>query len=98
MSNLTIFNAPNAAARPCAFCQAIPLTSAALRPEAGEGSTNSRSHTCMLHAGKTGPDGKAIAPQECTSERQVGCQSHRRLRFARLCAQPIALSASTAAP
>lgn len=98
MSNLTIFNAPPVAARPCAFCQASPLTSAALRPEAGEVGANSGSHTCMLHAGRIGPDGKAIAPHDCTSERQVGCQSHRRLRFARLCAQPITLSASPTAP
>jgi hypothetical protein len=98
MSNLTIYNAPNAAARPCAFCQAIPLTAAPLRHAVGEGVASPGSHTCMLHAGKIGPDGKAIAPHDCTSERQVGCQSHRRLRFARLCAQPITLSTSPAAP
>ena len=93
MSNLTLINTSEAAARPCAFCQAAPLTSAASRLGAGEGSANSGSYLCMLQAGKTGPDGKGISPNECTGERQVGCQSHRRLRFARLCAHPITLSA-----
>jgi len=93
MSNLTLINTSEAAARPCAFCQAAPLTSATSRLGAGEGSANSGSYLCMLQAGKTGPDGKGIGPNECTGERQVGCQSHRRLRFARLCAHPITLSA-----
>ena len=97
MSNLKMVNASEAAARPCAFCQTSPLTSASSRPEAHESSANSGSHTCMLHAGKMGPDGRAITPNDCTSERQVECQSHRRLRFARLCAQPITLTASSAA-
>ncbi len=97
MSNLKMYNSSEASARPCAFCQASPLTSASSRPEATESGANSGSHTCMLHAGKIGPDGKAIAPNDCTSDRQVGCQSHRRLRFARLCAQPITLTASPAA-
>ena len=93
MSNLTLINTSEVAARPCAFCQAAPLTSASPRLAADEGSANSGSHICMLHAGKTGPDGKGIGPNECSGERQVGCQSHRRLRFARLCAQPITMSA-----
>lgn len=97
MSNLTNYNASDVAARPCAFCQASPLSSASLRPEANESSANTGSHVCMLHAGNVGPDGKAVAPNDCTSERQVECQSHRRLRFARLCAQPITMSASPAA-
>jgi hypothetical protein len=97
MSNLTIYTKSDVSARPCAFCQANPLTSAALRPDANAGSANSGSHTCMLNAGKVGPDGKAIALQDCTSERQVECQSHRRLRFARLCAQPITQSTRSAA-
>ncbi len=97
MSNLTKVNASHAAARPCAFCQASPLNSASSRPEANESSANSGSHTCMLHAGKNGPDGKAISPHDCSSERQVGCQSHRRLRFAQLCAQPITLTTAPAA-
>ena len=96
MSNLKMVNSPHAAHRPCAFCQAAPLSSAVLHSESGEGSANPGSHNCMLHAGKVGPDGKAIAPHDCTSERQVGCQSHRRLRFARLCAQPITMSAPSA--
>lgn len=98
MSNLTLINTSEVAARPCAFCQAAPLTSASSRLAAGEGSANSGSHICMLHAGTVGPDGKSIGPNECTGERQVGCQSHRRLRFARLCAQPITMSAVPPAP
>ena len=97
MSNLTKVNTSDGAARPCAFCQASPLTSASSRLDANESSANPGSHTCMLHAGKIGPDGRAITPQDCTSDRQVGCQSHRRLRFARLCAQPITLSPAPAA-
>jgi hypothetical protein len=97
MSNLTMVNTSEIAARPCAFCQAAPLTSASRHLEVAEGSADSGSHTCMLHAGNVGPDGKAIALHDCTSERQVGCQSHRRLRFARLCAQPITMSATPAA-
>ncbi len=96
MSNLTLYHTSEAAGRPCAFCQASPLTSASLRPEASDSGANSGSHTCMLNAGKMGPDGRTIAPTDCTSERQVGCQSHRRLRFARLCAQPITMSAPPA--
>jgi hypothetical protein len=97
MSNLIVNNTSEVAARPCAFCQASPLTSASSRLDANESSANSGSHLCMLHAGRMGPDGKAISPHDCTSERQVGCQSHRRLRFARLCAQPITLSTAPAA-
>lgn len=97
MSSLATHNTSDVTARPCAFCQVSPLKSAALRPEANESSANSGSHICMLHAGKVGPDGEAIALQNCTSERQVGCQSHRRLFFARLCAQPITLSAASVA-
>ena len=96
MSNLTNYNAKDVVGRPCAFCQATPLTSVSLRPEAGDAGANPGSHACMLHAGKIGPDGKPVSPHDCTSERQVGCQSHRRLRFARLCAQPILMSAATA--
>jgi hypothetical protein len=97
MSNLTMYSRSEIASRPCAFCRTAPLNSAASRLEVGGGSANPGSHTCMLHAGEIGPDGKAITPTDCTNERQVECQSHRRLRFARLCAQPITLSVSPAA-
>lgn len=95
MSNFTVLPTPSVA-RPCPFYQATLLTSASLRPEVGEGSANC-SHTCMLHAGNIGPDGKALSPHDCTAERQVGCQSHRRLRFARLFAQPLTVMATSAA-
>lgn len=97
MSNLTHSDKSDVANRPCAFCQASTIKSASLRPEARESSANSGSHICMLHAGKVGPDGKTIGPQDCTSERQVRCQSHRRLYFARLCAHPIPLATGPAA-
>ena len=96
MSKLIMVNNPDVASRPCAFCQAAPLASASPDPLTGEAGANPGSHHCMLHAGGIGPDGKMVTPQDCTSERQVECQSHRRLRFARLCAQPITMSASSA--
>lgn len=46
-------------------------------------------HRCLLQPGRPhGPDGGTIAPCECTTARQIGCQAERRHRIARLSSLP----------
>lgn len=97
MSNFTIPTATTVATvRPCPFHQAS-LLATSISHDGSEGSAIAALHRCMLHAGKLGPDGKAITPDDCTADRQISCQSHRRLRFARLLAQPLPQASSAVA-
>jgi len=76
-------NAPEHAR--CAFYLSSRDSAAAAANPAKDSLGRSPHHRCLLAAGRAhGPDGNRIRPDECTLQRQIFCQAHRRDRLARL--------------